>query len=54
MIAVGGVFNWQHLVEGFEYGADAVAVANQLHYTEHRARKAKKYLVEKGINVRVA
>lgn len=54
VIAFGGVFNWQHLVEGFEYGADAVAVANQLHYTEHSARKAKKFLVENGINVRVA
>ena len=54
VIAFGGVFNWRHLIEGFEYGADAVAVANQLHYTEHSARKAKKFLVENGINVRVA
>ena len=54
VIAFGGVFNWQHLLEGFDSGADAVAVANQLHYTEHSARKAKKFLIEHGINVRVA
>ena len=38
----GGVFNWSHLSEENK-GADAVALANQLLYTEHSARRAKKF-----------
>ena len=52
VIAFGGVFNWSHLIEGLGAGADAVALANQLHYTEHSAKKAKKYLRDNGISVR--
>ncbi len=52
VIAFGGVFTWNHLVEGIEAGADAVAVANQFHYTEHSTRKAKRHLVQSGIAVR--
>jgi cyclase len=52
VIAFGGVFTWSHLVEGIEAGADAVAVANQLHYTEHSTRKAKRHLIQTGIAVR--
>lgn len=52
VIAFGGVFTWNHLVDGIQAGADAVAVANQFHYTEHSTRKAKRYLVEAGIAVR--
>ncbi|QDC47513.1 imidazole glycerol phosphate synthase subunit HisF [Candidatus Methylopumilus universalis] len=32
VIAFGGVFNWEHLLQGINAGA--VAVANQFHYTE--------------------
>lgn len=52
VIAFGGVFNWQHLVEGINKGASAVAVANQFHYTEQSTRKAKSYLAEAGVLVR--
>lgn len=52
VIAFGGVFNWDHLVAGLDAGADAVAVANQFHYTEHSSRKAKRHLVQSGIAVR--
>lgn len=52
VIAFGGVFTWDHLVAGLEAGADAVAVANQFHYTEHSSRKAKRHLVQSGFSVR--
>lgn len=52
VIAFGGVFTWDHLLEGLEAGADAVAAANIWHYTEGAIRKAKKHLRENGIEVR--
>ena len=53
VIAMGGVFTWQNLVDGIlEGGADAVAAANIFHYTEHSTKKAKKYMREAGIDVR--
>jgi len=53
IIAFGGVFQWQDLAAGIEQaGADAVAAANILHYTEHSCRKAKRYLVEHGVAMR--
>jgi cyclase len=53
VIAMGGVFTWQHLVDGIiEGGADAVAAANIFHYTEHSTKKAKEYMREAGIDVR--
>ncbi len=53
VIAMGGVFSWQHLVDGILLGgAEAVAAANIFHYTEHSTKKAKNYLAEAGIEVR--
>jgi len=52
VVAFGGVFSWKHLVEGFNVGAAAVAVANQFHYTEQSTRKAKTYLANAGVLVR--
>lgn len=53
VIAMGGVFTWQHLVEGITVGgADAVAAANIFHYTEHSTKKAREYMRQSGINVR--
>ncbi len=54
VIAFGGVFRWDDLVNGIKAGADAVAAANIFHYTEQSARKAKRHLAEAGIPVRSA
>ena len=51
VIAFGGVFTWNHLVEGINAGAAAVAVANLFHYTEQSTRKAKTYLADAGVLV---
>jgi len=52
VIAFGGVFSWEHLVEGIQAGADAVAAANIFHYTEHATMKAKRHLAQAGVAVR--
>jgi len=52
VIAFGGIFKWEQMVKGIAAGASAVAAANQFHYTEHAAIKAKKYLSENGVLVR--
>jgi cyclase len=52
VIAFGGVFQWKHLLEGIQAGAEAVAAANIFHYTEHATMKAKRFLAEAGIPVR--
>jgi len=52
VIAFGGVFTWDHLVEGINAGASAVAAANQFHYTEQSTRKAKTHLAKAGVLVR--
>lgn len=52
VIAFGGVSRWEHLVEGAQAGADAVAAANVFHYTEHSIRKAKRFLIDSGVPVR--
>lgn len=52
VIAFGGIFQWSQLLDGLAAGAQAVAAANQFHYTEHSARKAKKYLIEAGVMMR--
>ena len=52
VIAFGGVFTWNHLVEGINAGAAAVAVANLFHYTEQSTRKAKTHLANSGVSVR--
>ncbi|MBY0431836.1 MAG: imidazole glycerol phosphate synthase cyclase subunit [Rhodospirillales bacterium] len=54
VIAMGGVGDWQHMVDGIvEAGADAVAAGNIFHYTEHSTKKAKEYLIAKGLDVRI-
>lgn len=53
VIAMGGVFTWDHLVEGIrDGGSDAVAAANIFHYTEHSTKKAKAHMRAAGIDVR--
>jgi len=53
LIAMGGVFTWDHLADGvLKGGADAVAAANIFHYTEHSTKKAKEFMRMSGIAVR--
>lgn len=52
VIAFGGVFTWDHLVQGINAGASAVAAANLFHYTEQSTRKAKTHLAQAGVLVR--
>jgi imidazole glycerol-phosphate synthase subunit HisF len=52
VIAFGGVFTWDHLVQGFHAGAQAAAAANIFHYTEHSTKKAKKALFDHDIKTR--
>ena len=53
VIAFGGVWIWQHFVDGVRIGgADAVAAANIFHFTEHSTKRAKMFMRESGLNVR--
>lgn len=54
VIASGGVGTLEHLYEGFvEARADAVLAASIFHYREFTVIDAKKYLRQKGVNVRL-
>ncbi|MDP3791536.1 MAG: imidazole glycerol phosphate synthase cyclase subunit [Candidatus Omnitrophota bacterium] len=53
VIACGGVGEWEHLAQALNTTAvDAVAAANIFHYIDQSVYLAKKYLYEKGCNVR--
>lgn len=55
VVASGGVGDWQHLVDGICIGkADAVSAANIFHYTEQSTKKAREYMLNKGMPVREA
>ena len=54
VIASGGVGTLEHLYEGLvDAKADAVLAASIFHYKEHTVMDAKRYLKEKGVNVRL-
>jgi cyclase len=54
VIASGGVGTLQHLVDGVKAGgADAVLAASIFHYGEHTVGEAKRYMAERGIEVRL-
>ena len=54
VIASGGVGNLQHLVDGIVLGkADAVLAASIFHFGEHTVPEAKRYMAERGVNVRL-
>jgi cyclase len=54
VIASGGVGNLEHLAAGvLEGGADAVLAASIFHYGEHTVGEAKKYMQDRGIEVRL-
>jgi cyclase len=54
VIASGGVGTLEHLVEGIrEGGADAVLAASIFHFGEYSIGDAKRYMAERGIEVRL-
>ena len=54
VIASGGVGNLDHLVDGVtKGGADAVLAASIFHFAEYTVPQAKRYMSEKGIEVRL-
>jgi len=54
VIASGGVGNLQHLVDGVKIaGADAVLAASIFHYGEYTVEQAKRYMQERGVEVRL-
>lgn len=54
VIASGGVGTLEHLYEGLvDAQADAVLAASIFHYKEYSIVEAKKYLRERGVNVRL-
>jgi len=54
VIASGGVGSLEHLAQGIlAGGADAVLAASIFHYGEHAVEEAKRYLAERGIEVRL-
>ena len=53
IIACGGVGEWMHMAEALDQtGVDAVAAANIFHYSDQSVFLAKKFLSERGYNVR--
>lgn len=53
VIASGGAGNKEHFVEAFNNGADACLAASLFHYQELKISELKKYLLQKGIQVRL-
>lgn len=53
VIASGGAGNAEHFFKAFESGADACLAASLFHYNELSIKKLKKYLSQKGIQVRI-
>ncbi len=54
VIASGGVGTLEHLYDGLALAkADAVLAASIFHYREFTVIDAKKYLRERGVNVRL-
>lgn len=53
VIALGGVGEYKHFVEGLKAGASAVAAANIFHFREQSIIEAKKFLTNAGISVRL-
>lgn len=53
VIASGGAGNKEHFIEAFNNGADACLAASLFHYQELKISELKKYLLQKGIQVRL-
>lgn len=54
VIASGGAGNMQHFYDAFEYGhADAALAASLFHFKELEISELKRFLSDKGVNVRL-
>ena len=53
VIACGGVGHPRHFLEGFEAGAFACAAGNFFHFNEHSPIIAKRYLQDRGLDIRI-
>ncbi len=53
VIASGGAKNEQHFFEAFSQGADACLAAGMFHSGDYTVGQVKRYLLEKGIKVRI-
>ena len=54
VIASGGAGNYEHMAEVLQKGnASAVAAASIFHFTQQTPLEAKRYLQERGVNVRL-
>jgi cyclase len=54
IIAMGGIGSQIHVYEGFSLAeAEAIAVGNMLHFTEHSVTKIKRALCRKGLGIRL-
>ncbi len=54
VIACGGAGTYEHLAQGLEAGAHAVAAAAMWHWTEQIPKEAAKYLARQGFRTRIA
>lgn len=53
-VVTGGIGNWKHLVQAIEdLGASGAATSNIYHLTSESVAAAKRYLLQRGIQVRV-
>jgi cyclase len=54
LIASGGAGNYEHMAEALQEGkASAVAAASIFHFTQQTPLEAKRYLSERGFNMRI-
>ena len=53
VVASGGAGRPSHLYDVFQVGADAALAASIFHYNEHSIPATKKFLVERGIPIRL-
>lgn len=53
VIASGGAGNYEHMAQAIEKGAAAVAAGSMYHFSAQTPLKAKEYLREKGVAVRL-
>ena len=53
VIASGGAGKAEHFLDAFNSGADAALAASIFHYKKYTVKSIKRYLREKGVNVRL-